>query len=379
MTTASAWTGVRINYHEPDKAALLTGAIAPIMSHLDRYGARRGIFRPHWRFGPHAVFALDLAANPGQSVAFPDEALAIIRDWIATHPSTSVVDTAEYLAASHKRGKAEGIEGPYLPLTVNNSVIPLGANAIDTGDDASLTRITHDFHAATLPLMIELAAMRDDPDTFWVRLGEMFACAASLAGPAGIAGGHLSFRSHAEGFLSGAPPIRPRFEAFVDRYGDATTERVRTIDRALRTDSGGRTLNSFLARWFSALIAVKAAIDKHVETIPVEQLDGQSPGAGDRKPGAFEKMVLNGALRQLRGNRQFVAYRLLLSSTYGLLPTIGVKPVERFAICHLVAEVGTRIYAVDWQHHLSGGAGAGSWFVRAMMKVAQWKQARTAH
>ncbi len=204
----------------------------------------------------------------------------------------------------------------------------------------------------------------------------MFACAAYLAGPAQIAGGHLSFRSHAEGFLSGAPALRPRFDAFADRFGDQVVTRIEAIDKALKKDATGRVLDPQLVSWFAMLLEAKSAIDYHVETLSPEDLEVHAPGTGAHKPGAFEKMVLNGALKRLRGNRQFISYRLLLSLVYGLLPMIGVKPVERFAICHLVAEAGTRIYRVDWRRHLSDGGGSGARLLGMLSRLTRGAEAQ---
>ncbi len=143
------WAGVRINYHLPDKAALLHGAIGPVLGALGEHCATRAIFRPHWRFGPHAIFALELN---GDNVIFPEGALVPIHDWIAANPSTETIDPVKYLASSQKRGRAEGVEGPFLPIAPNNSIWP-EPSAIDPGAPGSLARITLDFHAVVLPLL----------------------------------------------------------------------------------------------------------------------------------------------------------------------------------------------------------------------------------
>lgn len=348
------WVAVRINYHEADKAGLLLGAIGPVVDRLADFGAVRAAYRPHWRRGPHAMFALQLSGT-AKTPAFPKAALDHIQGWIAAHPSQVALENRDYLALSLKLARAEGAEGPFLPLEPDNTVTETTAGLPLATE--GLARVSQDFQIAALPLLIELAALKPNPEAFWLRLAEMLACAAHFSGPAGIPGGQLSFRSHAEGFLSGAEPLRLRFVDFAQQFEGQAAKRVHALYGVLRQDESGTGLDPFLVRWVAVVRDCKARLDAEAASMPRDKLRAAGAQNENRTLSRFERMVLNGALGELRTNPAFIAYRLLLSNVYGLMPVVSVSPVERFAVCYLVAEASTRVFQIDWRRKLFMGSG----------------------
>jgi hypothetical protein len=262
-----------------------------------------------------------------------------------------------------KLARAEGGEGPFLPLLANNSLVALADDRFTPSPDDPLAEIRDRFQADTLPLLIQLARLRDDRERFWGTLAEMMMCVAQFSGPAGMLGGHLSYRSHAEGFLSGAAPLRPRFEDFSRELGERTIAGIEAVRDAFAPDGSFHHADPLLETWVKHVRVCKSALDRATSDMSAETLLTHSSVTGDREPGAFEKMIVNGALRELRGNPQFVAYRLMLNNMYGLLPTIGVKPLERFALCFLVAEASEKVFRVNWRKALAGGS-VGGWLGR---------------
>jgi len=271
VTGEGQWTAIRIAYHDADKTPLLVGAIGPIVEKLRDFGASRAIFKPHWRRGPHVDFGLQLDPS-ATGAGFPERARQAISAWIEANPSTAALDSVPYLQLSMKLATAEGAEGPFLPLLANNSLTALADDRFPPPPDDALAGIRDRFQADTLPLLVQLARLKDDRARFWGTLAEMMMCVAQFSGPAGMRGGHISYRSHAEGFLSGAPPLRPRFEDFSNELSARTISGIEGVRDAFAPDGSFRHSDPLLEAWVKHVRTCKDALDRATSAMSAETL-----------------------------------------------------------------------------------------------------------
>jgi hypothetical protein len=53
--------------------------------------------------------------------------------------------------------------------------------------------------------------------------------------------------------------------------------------------------------------------------------------------------------RRVINSPEFMAYRMSVNFFYLLLPILGVSPVQKFCLCHLIANSVERVSGVSWR------------------------------
>lgn len=351
MTLDCRKLAVRINYHEKDKKSLLLNCIDPVLQKHIAQNDLAVFVKPGWQSGPHLSIVLT-GGRGALTDGLVEQVVADIREWLKSNPSATSLKRDEIEKLNQKMFDLIGPSDERSPIRDNNTV---EFGPYESPDDSGVGRITGDFAVRSLPVLI--AVLRDSADrtSFWVYLARMMGIVGHFCGDEGLRGGHLSFRSHSEAFLTSTPGLRPKFDQL---DGELRNE----IRFALMHDSDilrdGASLDPLMREWFQAVETAKRELFKLAEQQPASVL---MPDSGfQRSANRFARRLLAGPLRKLQDNPEFVSYRLLISLFYEQLPVLSFRPIDRFALCYAVAQACEEIYEIDWRYFLRGQSATGA-------------------
>jgi hypothetical protein len=331
------WRSVHVHYHG-DLDALICDAVRPLFAVGGAYYVR------HWRRGPHLRLnfrAFDLVEPMVEE---------IVGGFLARRPSTTVLDPLALLAEHERLARLEADPGPLLPWCPDNSV------HLEPYDDRThvlgspeAAGLLADFHVATTDLAFRAtSSARAGGSRLGIAFDLMIATAHALSG-VGVAEGFVSFRSHAEGFLAshpGAAELRPRWDRHYATHAESLERRVVSI-------LGGQV--PLVRDWVSVLEPIRARAGELIESgrLSLDTAwirDNYAPGIRlDPARSAFHREV-DGERRRGRGSAQatwFLQYRVMLNYLYLFLTKLGVRPGERYLLCHLAASAVEGAFGVS--------------------------------
>jgi hypothetical protein len=364
------WKAVHVYYYEDDKDHLLTGAIRPAIDKLRERGLRRWFLKRHWKRGPHIAMVLD--ANDG---TFETEWLplieAVVRPWLNRNPSRKEINPDQYQKLSETLGAWELEPGPYLPLFPDNSLHALPyERREDVVSGARVAEALEDFRAdvagATLDLIVET---QGDRGKRLERMVQLMAVIGELYPHGGILRGHLSYRSHVEGYLhtfDASGEIRRKFREQDRQLGPR-------IDRLLLEvldHSGGNGIydgpDPLLRHWSLAahklIRRALALAEKGELTSRTDHYKEIAAGISTEAVKRWDETASGGRLSpfhrnlqsreeglQVLGSPHFAAYRMAVNAFYAHLPLFQINPHTKHLLCELVANSVERIKGVTWQ------------------------------
>ncbi|MBF8194494.1 hypothetical protein ITP53_54345 [Nonomuraea sp. K274] len=333
------WRRVDVAYHDPELDHLILAA-RPLLGEA----SGRCWFQRHWVCGPHLEWWFD-GARPTW-----DRVREVLEAALRARPSRVRIDQDRLLAQHRHLAAAERIDEPLLPFYEDNTVhraVPRSRAHVLGGVAAE--ELFHDFHsAASVAAFDQLDAVAAGESRLALAF-ELMVAAAHAYAEGGIAGGFVSFRSHAEAFLaSTAQPgtVRERWDAqYASRAGEL---RARVADVVAGTPRGrawAELLDGFAGRG-DELIASGALVVEPASPDAVAEPDSEFHRAlrGNR---AWQEEVLRSA--------SFRRYRLLLNLTYLQLSRLGVTAVQRSLLCHFAASAVEQEYEVSAIEIATGG------------------------
>lgn len=353
------WHSIHVHYHDPSGVdALLLDAVRPLFaSVVDAVEA--SYYVRHWRQGPH--LRLNLCTDPDRfaEVVLP-AARQGVAGYLAAHPSTADVDPQALLPLHQRLAALEPDPGPLLPWRPDNSlhVAPYDRR-VEVLGSAAAADLLAEFLTATTGLAFEMTDhLRAGGQRLRLAFDLMVAVAHGLSG-VGITRGFISYRSHAEVFLCTWPEGRGQREGW-DRWYHAHAEqlvgRVRAVVAAL--DSGQQPDSAtvpFVSAWVSALRPFQARGERLIRSGELS-LDHRPAGWDPARlgmPPATQASPLHRALaandefmRVIAPSVPFAVWRLLLNYQYLQLTRLGITPVERFLLGHLVANAVEDCYGL---------------------------------
>ncbi|SDD84450.1 lantibiotic dehydratase [Aquimonas voraii] len=371
IADARRWQVLRVAWFEDDRRALVAGPMRQLSEQLRAKGLDRQMLQVHWKYGPHVDLLVECSASQLHGEVLP-LARSILLPWLQAHPSATVLDRAAYLQLSRKAGMSELEPGPYLPLLVNNT---LGLAVYQPSRALRLpafVRARENFLSATLPLTFELLEARNrDADACLLALAAMMGLLGETYGAGGLALGYVSFRSHAEYFFAAHDAkgaLRQRFDALDARLGaqiDACLRAVLAADwQALPLDpavralmprwaaacaESGRELQAIVDANHEALLG-DATFDRLVEEIAPNADPEYAERMRSREMSAMGRRFYEEAEgRRVQESPEFMAYRANVNLFYLLLPMLGLSPMQKFCLCHLVALSVERVLGVSWR------------------------------
>ena len=362
------WHSIHLTYYEPNKEALLLDSVFPALRDMceEHEVASRAYVRRHWLYGPHIRVNLEASAPVFAEVIWPSLTKTISR-YQTAYPSRFSLDSSDYERLSLEYGQSELLPGPYAPLRADNTVLraPYEIRSELLGG-ALMVEALQEYLAGTRSLIWELLELTRNNEG--IRRSMLFTCMlliAVLYADEGIRYGHLSFRSHAEAFLSTASPsLRVQYLRIRDRL---LPSMVQHASRILGSIQGGCYVgtDAFLRRWSQyhhqahrsyLVLSRQSAIPSHAQL--AQSYAGATGGFTffsrlDLQPQTEFHANSSLAMLRLTQSPAFGAYRLLLNFFYMNLPLLGVNASTRYLLCLLVADAAEQILGETWQTILS--------------------------
>jgi Lantibiotic biosynthesis dehydratase C-term len=339
------WRSYCIYYYAADKRDLLQQAIRPLIDRIAP-ATDRVYFLQHWLRGPHVRINVRATEATLDRVVRPalDE---VVGSYLAAHPSAEPIDEAALTAQHQRLVELEHETGPLTPLRPDNSIVDEAYDRrTEVLGSATAADLLADFYTATTPLafdMIDFASTRGRLVS--LAFDVMIATAGQLS-EVGLERGFVSFRSHAEAFLSWWPEaegLRAAWDSHYAAHADLLETRAQAV-----LATGGSPL---VRRWTSTMDGIRK---RGAALIEAGELSMDPPFAG--KYADDDEVILEMARKSPWHNqprppgevdqRWFTRYRMTLNYTYLQLTRAGLTPVERFLLCHLAANTAERIYQV---------------------------------
>jgi hypothetical protein len=372
-TLQSPWRIMRTTYFEAEKTALVKFIATNILPTLDEAHPGCDFYiRTHWRRGPH----VDVGVRC-ERVLFDGEVRPALERSLAGYcaqwPSQTVLDEASFLLHSQQLSLMELQPGALSPMYANNQVFLADDEPELTGPPGIVAESQRIFMSRCWRLFGSLGALKEqDRNIFMLTLVGMLAMVGTYFRRGGLNFGHLSFRAHAEYFFSmydRSGAARRDFEALWSRAAPAAVPLIRAIDSGRIENDGecGAATAHILEEWrsildatFPQLVAVVAENagalnDASFFESTIKALAAKVDEAAwfrDPQMSEMEQIMQGERGRAFRSRPDFMTYRLLVNFYYALLPTLSVSPIQKFCVCHLVANACEEIFSRDWRSYL---------------------------
>jgi hypothetical protein len=365
------WHALRIVYFG-ERKHLILGPVAEAVEVAKReFGVDRIFFLPHWKFGPHIDLVMHCDSDAYATRILP-RIQSLIEDWIARNPSDTVLDPSEYEKTSRWIGTFEIDSGPYLPLLKNNTVSPVPYVRPKTLVVPEVAESKEAMLADCCELLLALYRLKDeDSDAFFMTLHAMLVSTAETP-RGGAKEGYMSMRSHADYFFAAHDTenaLRQRFDAIDEKNRDK-------LDRITRASAAGKFDECGLPASFVAIVVqwrqVLAGVDdrsKHIVSLRYDEVAGQNDQfiematrmRQDVPDEYFERyrkrqisevgaaFINTKAGQDALKRPEFLAYRINVNFFYALLPLLEIAPIQKFLLCHLMANSVERVHEMNWR------------------------------
>lgn len=353
----ATWHCVHVYYHA-DQDSLLLDAVRPLFAEIRDSVAAAYVLR-HWRQGPH--LRINVRAEPSVwADRVRPRVHEVIGAYLRDHPSTARLDPEESLQRHRLLAMREQELGPLTPWLPDNSIhdMPFDSRRHVLGSDVAVELLTSFYSDATPLLFAMLDHVRAGRDTKPDLAMSLMLTVAHTTRP--IINTFTSFRAHAEGYLTWAadpPAARAAFDRHYQERREAYTARVRDVVGTL--DDPARTPAPFVREWANLLAEYRrragALIDSGELVQPMPKPEEMSePRLGDiripaREPGELHRLIFSSPAyqREVFEHPDFLRYRVLLNYTYLHLTRMGLTPLERFRVCHVLANAVEDVYDVS--------------------------------
>ncbi|KIH98113.1 hypothetical protein LP52_15650 [Streptomonospora alba] len=346
------WHSLHVVYYANDKDRLLLEGVRPLLRRLAPEVAATSFTR-HWRLGPHVRIHVKCAPAAVPALVRP-AAEEIVGGFLARHPSCTHLVPEDHLDEHRRLAELEEDDRPLLPWRPDNTIhqAPFERRAHVLGSE-EVADLLADFHAATAdPAFRMTEAVAGGTPRLGLAFDLMVATAHALSG-VGITTGFMSFRSHAEAFLTTHPEahrLRPSWDAHYRGHAASLCDRVGRVTGALDDGSGGV---GFTGEWTELMRSFRRRGRALLAEGRLPSETAFAPGADGRPPplaGAspyHRAAYRNPAVMASMTAEWFVLYRLMLNYTYLFMTQLGVTPVERYLLCHLTAHAVEELYGVS--------------------------------
>lgn len=343
---------LRIAYHDPDPAPLLREGVRPLLEQLAAEGLP-AFWTRHWRRGPHLRIVVD-ADDAAWERAVRPAVERHIRPALAARPSTTVLDPEPLRETYRRLAEREREHGPLEPQQPDNTVEEEPhdprLHVLGTYDAVELFE---GFQQRTGDAALTVA-VGEGPALSTHVVDLMLIMAQRVGGY--LERGFVSYRSHAEAHIMASPDpraVRSLFDERSTRLRDPLVRRVRAHAEgsASHVDPLTASVGRELVR--AADDARPLLADGRLDLDGPIAADGGGEGGGatveQTRHSAFHRTLrASGDFEQvLREAPWFLRYRVALNLLYLHLARIGIRPVDRFLYCHVVADAVEQACGVD--------------------------------
>ncbi|GGO08510.1 thiopeptide maturation pyridine synthase [Microbispora bryophytorum] len=358
---APIWHCVHVYYHAPDKDGLLLDAVRPLLEGLRGQVEAAYVLR-HWRQGPHVRINVKATSRLWEEVVRP-RVDQVVGAYLHEHPSTTVLDPDESLTRHRLLAVREQEHGPLTPWPPDNSIrdAPYDSRRHVLGSDEAVDLLTSFYTDSTPLLFAMLDHVRGGDDSKLGLAMSLMLTVAHTSHP--ITRSYLSYRMHAEGYITWAADpeaTRAAFERDFRERREALTSRVRDVVAALDDPSAPSVPSAPFVREWAALLEryrgrAGALIDDgrlvQPTTKPGEAFEAR---LGDlpvprREPNELQRLIFDSPAyhEAVFADPGFLRYRVLLNYTYLHLTRMGLTPLDRFRMCHLLADAVEDVYGLS--------------------------------
>lgn len=368
------WPCARIFFFEKDKSQLILGGIAPALeAWRSRPDAAPAWLRSHWRLGPHVDVIADMPQEDFDQQLFP-LLEQHVGEWLAGHASRAVLDEQEYTALSRRLAITELERGPLAPLGANNTIVRaqhqpnleiFGVREILDGQ--------HRFQAMSLPVVFDALRLRaENENLLFLRLAEMLALTGNFVPKHGLPRSFISFRAHADYVFANYDPsgvVRQRFDAMDAAFEDEVDAIVTAAHAVYLGEKDIGEGFEHLAGWYEDAqhlsIELYGVAERNAEllgrqnrlsTLADEVVASQNvvlDPAKARKDSETEQYI--GDMQAVFQQVPHIAYRTMVNYLYGLLPILSVSPMQKYLVCHMVANSCERVFGKSWRKVVDEG------------------------
>jgi hypothetical protein len=330
--------------------------------------ARASFVLRHWRRGPH--LRVNVLATPSRwRDAVRPHLVQVIGGYLADHPSTAAGDPEAAGERHRLLAMREEEPGELTPWRPDNSLHeePFDDRRHVLGTQEAVDALV-DFSCESMPaLYAVLDRVRAGRCRKEEAAADLMMATAHLAGP--LRRSFTSFRAHAEGYLTWAADpaaARAAFDGAYERNEAAMTRRVRDVVAEVDGVTGGAGTGAppglpLVRQWATLLLPWRDRIGRLIAegSLPMPGISSGGPDEktlrlGDltvarREPSAFHQLVLGSeAYREaVFTDDGFTRFRVLLNYTYLFLTRLGLRPIDRFRLCHLIWRAVEDAYGIS--------------------------------
>ncbi len=358
------WQSAHVYYFDENKNDLILDGIRPLFQKT-RAVSERHFFVRHWLRGPHLrlrFFCTDEQFAQQIRPLLESEIGAYLRH----RPSRTLLEEEKLRPVYERLAAQEQEEGPVWPLYPDNSLqyIPYD-NRLQVLDSPALVSLLEDFYVDTNELAFAmLDYLRQGHTLFSLSFDLMVTVAHTLG--MHLTRGFISYRSHAEGFLlSCAQPgsMRAVFERKYSEQSAILTRRLRRLLEALDLDEDTFPFTLSWSKLMATYWARAEALERNKQL--GKRLDVTDlPEPNEQLRARLVHSDFHSALesdqerkRALYNDSWFQCYRLVLNLLYLHLNRLGLRPLDRFLLCHLVANATEQVFDINVVELMLQGAG----------------------
>src|SRR5215470_10050465 len=351
------WASIHVYYHQ-DQDRLILDAVRPLFARIGEHGAR-AYFERHWRQGPHLRLNIHATSQTVSTLVLP-AVEEIVGGYLRTHPSVFDLDPARMLPLHERLAELEAEPGPLLPWYPDNSIRQAAydgsMSALGSQQAADLLA---DFYMGSTPLAFQMIErVRERATSRLAGAFDLMVATAQAFYPEGITRGFLSFRSHAEAFLTAWPEgqgLRPHWDSHYARHAGVLAARVRAVVAELDGQPVAGEPASVIGRWVRVLAPFPGRAQELLAaglTLGLRPSAGEEQNAGDWKVLAAQSpfhraLMATPDWAAIERSDWFLCYRLVLNYLYLHFTRLGLTPTERFLLCHLAANAVEDCYGVS--------------------------------
>lgn len=353
--------GLRVNYHDSDKSALLGDCLVPAArTAAAREGVTAAWLHLHWPRGPHCVLYAD--GDPAAVEAAVAEASEGVRKFLELHPSRRRLDPAQYEAFSQHMGRLELVEGPYTPIEPDNTTRRLVGDPVDT--------FLRGPEAIALKGRVLTDGISRVAGQVGGRGGERAVFANVFAGMGAIAtrypqwglrSGYQAFLSHWKEYFHWSDPQGRAQEQLAASYRaqrEGLVASLRAVHEGAGEDAFALAWAEWVDRWLPEAIAL--AEQEHILPFPHPERQEQAAkfgddvrvrwsGSDDRSYSDFHRQFRKLDFTRLGDGYGFAAFRFLINCFFDLLPLMGVAPIQRYSVAYLFTEAAQEVVGEGWE------------------------------
>lgn len=352
------------DYREPVASTYLAPAMKAASEISDAYFVR------HWKQGPH--WRIVLPDMPMRSIqAFT----ANLREHLELVKVTGERDeyrlSASNFSEDHQARLAEleSDQGPFLPLMSDAHVDMIRApERTEMVGGSAGAKALECFYVETTRSGLGVLEHLDHPAELRQFAFDLMIATVHAFSGVGLARGFVSFRSHSEAFLNWWPEgkgLREKWDRMSRKAAETLDERAHQIVTQLDC---GEALSPLVESWLSSS---SGTFQDSAYQISAGRLSIDPPwSTASRNDAPFDVSASPFHAAEQTGTTLniiwFSQYRLLLNYSYLQLTRLGIKPGERFLLCHLAADCAERLFEVTASSKLLPGPGENASVSRAI-------------